>query len=82
MADRPELIQRTIPPQKDCGEHPVWGRASSSYHYIWKGNKNQDTYPEEACEPWYHKTAQIDGLDNSPGISGMVISLPVVLSEE
>ena len=69
MAD--ELIQRTIPPQKDCEEHPTWGRASSSYHYIWKGNKNQDTYPEEACEPWYHKTAQIDGLRiNSPGISG------------
>ena len=69
MAD--ELIQRTIPPQKDCEEHPVWGRPSSSYHYIWKGNKDQDTYPEEACEPWYHKTAQIDGLRiNSPGISG------------
>ena len=69
MAD--ELIQRTIPPQRDCEEHPVWGRPSSSYHYIWKGNKDQDTYPEEACEPWYHKTAQIDGLRiNSPGISG------------
>ena len=71
MVDRPELIQRTIPPQKDCGEHPSLGRASSSYHYIWKGNKNQDTYPEEACEPWYHKTAQIDGLKiNTPGITG------------
>ena len=70
MAD--ELIQRTIPPQRDCEEHPAnWGRPSSSYHYIWKGNKDQDTYPEEACQPWYHKTAQIDGLKiNSPGISG------------
>ena len=69
MAD--ELIQRNIPPRRDCEEHPTWGRASSSYHYIWKGNKDQDTYPEEACEPWYHKTAQIDGLQiNSPGISG------------
>lgn len=67
-----EFIQRTIPPQKDCEEHPAnWGRPSSSYHYIWKGNKDQDTYPEEACQPWYHKTAQIDGLRiNSPGISG------------
>ena len=71
MADRPELIQRTIPPQKDCGEHPVWGNASNAYHYIWKGNKNQDTYPDEACLPWYHKTAQIDGLKiNTPGITG------------
>ena len=70
MAD--ELIQRTIPPQRDCEEHPAnWGRPSSSYHDIWKGNKDQDTYPEEACQPWYHKTAQIDGLKiNSPGISG------------
>ena len=67
-----EFVQRTIPPQKDCEEHPAnWGRPSSSYHYIWKGNKDQDTYPEEACQPWYHKTAQIDGLKiNSPGISG------------
>ena len=71
MADRPELIERNIPPRKDCGEYEVWGQASSSYHYIWKGNKNQDTYPDEACLPWYHKTAQIDGLKiNSPGITG------------
>ena len=66
-----EFVQRNIPPQKDCGEHPVWGIPSSSYHYIWKGNKDQKTYPEEACEPWYHKTAQIDGLKiNTPGIIG------------
>ena len=67
-----EFVQRTIPPQKDCGEYEVWGpNGSTSYHYIWKGNKNQDTYPEEACEPWWHKTAQIDGLKiNSPGITG------------
>lgn len=66
-----EFVQRTIPPQKDCGEYEVWGQASSSYHYIWKGNKNQDTYPDEACLPWYHQTAQIDGLKiNSPGITG------------
>ena len=71
MADRPELIERNIPPRKDCGEYEVWGNASSSYHYIWKGNKNQDTYPDEACLPWYHKTAQIDGLKiNTPGITG------------
>ena len=66
-----EFIQRNIPPQKDCEEYPTWGRPSSSYHYIFKGNKNEDEYPEDACDPWYHKTAQIDGLKiNSPGISG------------
>ena len=67
-----EFVQRNIPPQKDCREYEVWGpNGSASYHYIWKGNKNQDTYPKEACEPWWHKTAQIDGLKiNSPGITG------------
>ena len=66
-----EFIQRNIPPQKDCEEYPTWGRPSSSYHYIFKGNKNEDEYPEDACQPWYHKTAQIDGLKiNSPGITG------------
>ena len=37
-----EFVQRTIPPQKDCGEHPAdWGSPSPSYHYIWKGNKKE-----------------------------------------
>ena len=31
-----ELIQREIPPQKDCEEYPTWGRPSSAYHYIWE----------------------------------------------
>ena len=66
-----EFVQRDIPPQKDCNEYPTWGSASPSYHYIFKGNKKEDEYPEEACPPWYHATAQIDGLKiNSPGITG------------
>ena len=38
-----EFVQRTIPPQKDCGEYPAdWGQwFTTSYHYIWKGNKNE-----------------------------------------
>ena len=69
MAD--EFIERNIPPQKDCEEHPTWGRPSSAYQYIFKGNKKESDYPEDACLPWYHKTAQIDGLKiNSPGITG------------
>ena len=55
-------VQRDIPPQKDCNEYPTWGQASPSYHYIFKGNKKEDEYPEEACPPWYHSTAQIDKL--------------------
>ena len=66
-----EFVQNNVPPQKDCNEYPTWGQASPSYHYIYKGNKKEDEYPEEACPPWYHATAQIDGLQiNSPGITG------------
>ena len=66
-----EFVQRDIPPQKDCNEYPTWGSGSPSYHYIFKGNKNEAEYPEEACPPWYHATAQIDGLQiNVPGITG------------
>ena len=71
MADQPELIQRTIPPQKDCGDHETWGDKSTGYYYIFKGNAKRDDFPEDACEPWIHGTAQIDGLRiNSPGITG------------
>ena len=66
-----EFVQRTIPPQKDCGEYPAdWGTPSPSYHYIWKGNKNQDEYPPEACPPWYHATAQIDSLKVNTSVIG------------
>jgi len=69
MAD--ELIQRNIPPQKDCEEYPAnWGRPSSAYHYIWKGNKNESDYPPEACQPWYHQTAQIDSLQVNTEVNG------------
>lgn len=69
-----EFIQRDIPPQRDCSEYPTWGQASPSYHYIFKGNKKEDDYPEDACTPWYHATAKIDSLELSgllsPGITG------------
>jgi len=66
-----EFVERNIPPRKDCEEYPTWGTPSSSYHYIFKGNANEDDYPEDACPPWYHATAQIDGLKiNTPGITG------------
>jgi hypothetical protein len=66
-----EFVQRTIPPQRDCGEYPAdWGTPSPSYHYIWKGNKNPDEYPPEACTPWYHQTAQIDSLKVNTSIIG------------
>ena len=65
-----ELVEREIPPQKDCGEYPVFGNASPSYHYIFKGNKKESEYPPEACPPWYHATAQIDSLKVNTSVIG------------
>ena len=56
---------------KDCSDYSTWGQPSGSYYYIFKGNGKEEDYPKEACTPWYHATAQIDGLKiNSPGITG------------
>ena len=65
-----ELVEREIPPQKDCNEYETWGNASPSYHYIFKGNKKEDEYPEDACPPWYHATAQIDSLKVNTSVIG------------
>ena len=65
-----EFIEREIPPQKDCGEYPTWGSGSPSYHYIFKGNKKESDYPEDACPPWYHATAQIDSLKVNTSVIG------------
>ena len=56
---------------KDCNDYETWGTPSTNYYYIFKGNAKKEDYPEEACTPWYHETAQIDGLKiNTPGITG------------
>ena len=65
-----ELVEREIPPQKDCNEYETWGNASPSYHYIFKGNKKESEYPEDACPPWYHATAQIDSLKVNTSVIG------------
>ena len=70
---------------KDCSDYSTWGQPSGSYYYIFKGNGKEEDYPKEACTPWYHSTAQIDGLKiNSPGITGtgdIIISGVVVATE-
>ena len=55
---------------KDCNDYPTWGRPSPSYYYIFKGNAKEEDYPEEACEPWYHETAQIDSLKVNTSVIG------------
>jgi len=48
---------------KDCDKKPGgWGEPMADYEYIWYGNKDEKTYPEQACQPYYHVSAQIDNL--------------------
>ena len=55
----------------DCDDYESWGNKSQGYYYIFKGNAKEEDYPKDACEPWIHGTAQIDGLKiNTPGITG------------
>ncbi len=56
---------------KNCTDMHAWGEPSVLYSYIFKGNADPDTYPEEACPPWYHKTAQIDSLQVNTSILGL-----------
>ncbi len=55
---------------KDCTDLMAWGEPSVLYSYIFKGNADPDKYPEEACPPWYHKTAQIDSLRVNLNLQG------------
>ena len=55
---------------KDCTDLMAWGEPSLLYSYIFKGNADPDTYPEEACPPWYHKTAMIDSLRVNLNLQG------------
>ncbi len=55
---------------KNCTDMHAWGVPSVLYSYIFKGNADPDKYPEEACPPWYHKTAQIDSIQVNTALTG------------
>ena len=56
---------------KDCTEKEGgWGIKSTRYDYIWKGDIDEDKYPDEACQPRYHGNAQIDNLQVNQDIDG------------
>ena len=55
---------------KECTDMHAWGVASTLYSYIFKGNADESTYPEEACRPYYHETAMIDSLRVNTNIEG------------
>ena len=47
----------------NCSEHEGgWGIKSTRYDYIWKGDIDENDYPDDACTPRYHGNAQIDNL--------------------
>ena len=73
MAD--EFIQRDIPPGKDCEKKAgSWGRAMTDLEYIWFGNKDEKTYPEDACQPFQHHNAQIDDFTINNHLTGKTAS--------
>ena len=66
-----ELVQRDIPPGKDCEKKAgSWGRPMTDLEYIWFGNKDQKTYPEDACLPFQHHNAQIDNFTVNQVLTG------------
>ena len=67
---------------QDCGDYATWGRKSTRYDYIFKGQAKEEDYPEEACEPWYHGNGQIDNLkvNNDVTVTGDVTASQVTAS--
>ena len=59
------------PPGRDCEEKEGgWGIKSTRYDYIWKGDIDEDKYPEDACKPRYHGNGQIDNLQVNTEVNG------------
>ena len=79
-ADAPSAAGELIdgPDNQDCKKKPGgWGVPMTDYEYIWYGNKGESDYPKDACQPLYHKTAQIDNfkvntLLECPNIQGVI----------
>ena len=56
---------------KDCSEKEGgWGIKSTRYDYIWKGDIDEDKYPDDACQPRYHGNGQIDNLQVNTEVNG------------
>ena len=59
------------PLEVDCSDRQAWGQPSAIYSYIFKNNADPAKYPEGACPPYYHTTAQIDSLQVNTAITGL-----------
>jgi hypothetical protein len=61
------------PQTKDCTKKPGgWGVPMADPEYIWYGNKDEKTYPEEACLPYHHVNAQIDNFQINQKLTGNI----------
>ena len=65
-----EFVNRDVAGGDDCADRVTWGNPSDLFTYIFKGNLNQDEYPEEACTPYYHRKAKINALQVNNTLSG------------
>ena len=65
-----EFVNRDVAGGDDCADRETWGNASDLFTWIFKGNLNQDEYPEEACTPYYHRKAKINALQVNNTLSG------------
>ena len=67
------------PPGKDCSKFDGgWGEPMTDYEFIWYGNVDEDKYPDDACKPYIHKSAQIDSFQVNTDIRGTAtaVNLP------
>ncbi len=74
-ADAPSAAGELIdgPDKQDCSQYAGgWGRPVTNPEFIWYGNKSESDYPEEACQPWYHRNAQIDNFTVNLTLTGNI----------
>ena len=74
-ADAPSAAGELIdgPDKQDCSQYAGgWGRPVTNPEFIWYGNKSEGDYPEDACQPWYHRNAQIDNFTVNLTLTGNI----------
>jgi hypothetical protein len=74
-ADAPSAAGELIdgPDKQDCSQYAGgWGRPVTNPEFIWYGNKSESDYPEDACQPWYHRNAQIDNFTVNLTLTGNI----------
>jgi hypothetical protein len=58
----------------DCSDAPTWGQKSTRYDYVFKGQSDKESYPDDACEPWYHGNAKFDNLQITADVTATEVT--------